>query len=257
MAATSAPTTSTSTPTQAFGRPPSIPYFIQSLDRGSFEAYLRSRANAFLQRQYKQLLQVPEGEEFPAYVTPYKRARDVGEEEAAVAAGEAGGSNASKRAKHDPLQPELPHIDSTFLLELTTAKPEAGVLAVGDAPDDVYLPALPKGKRDDHRALIGALIDRTIESDTLFWDLRRLNHAQVKALAETEWSRQIPVNPTTAAAAAAKEAAPTGTRSSRRQQQQMVSEEEREIDEEIASIRRAFCDKTRAQALATRAAAGW
>ena len=255
--ATAIATASASTPTQAFGQPP-MPYFICALDRRTNEAYLRSRATAFLQRQYKQLLQVPEGEEFPAYVNPYKRAREAEDEingtgTGAEAVGVAGGTN--KRVKQD--QRELPHIDSTFMLELTTAKPEAGVLAVGDAPDDVYLPALPKGKRDDHRALIGALIDRTIESDTLFWDLKRLNHAQVKALAETEWSRQLPVTPTAAKDTTGSTGATTGTRSSRRQQQQIVSEEEREFDEEIASIRRAFCDKTRAQALAARAAAGW
>lgn len=322
------PTSASAHVATPFGQAPAPaahPHFLQSFDRQTHEAYLKSRGVAYLQRHYRELLKVPEGEEFPPFNPPnaLKRGARGGGVLSAAAEGDGGAGSSSKKARvagasggaadgpgagtgdtvaesSQPFEngagagagaasapaastaaggPGIPHIDSTYLLELTTAKPEAGVLALGDPAQDVYLPILgSRQRREDHRALIGALIDRAMESETLFWDLRRLDHDQVRALAEVEWSRQLPLTAgqpsslseerdTAAAAASASVALPSASRGGKRAQgqaaavpqqlQQLQTDEERAMDEEIAQIRRSFCDKTRAQALASRAAAGW
>ena len=327
MAAVRPTSASTHAPTP-FGQAPAPaahPHFLQSFDRQTHEAYLKSRGVAYLQRHYRELLKVPEGEEFPPFNPPNALKRGARGGGGAAAEGDGGAGSSSKKARvagpsggaadgpgtgtgdaqaeaSQPSEhgaaaavaaapaastagaaawPSIPHIDSTYLLELTTAKPEAGVLALGDPAQDVYLPILgSRQRREDHRALIGALIDRAMESETLFWDLRRLDHDQVRALAEVEWSRQLPLtagqpsslseereSAAAAAAASASAALPSASRGGKRAQGQAAAvpqqppqpqtEEERAMDEEIAQIRRSFCDKTRAQALASRAAAGW
>lgn len=180
----------------------------------------------------------------------------------------------------------LPHIDSTYLLELTPAKPEAATVVIGEPPRDVYISSRPR--RADERAIVQLLTDShapgSAEQAHLFYDLEGLTFEQVKGLACTEWSRELspseaeaepqstPATVTGSAAGKTTAAAGNGTgkmtaaakRQLQQQQQQQQQDllrgeqqEQQDLEAEIAAIRRAFCDRARAQALAQRAAGGW
>ena len=90
----------------------------------------------------------------------------------------------------------------------------------------------------------------------LFYDLDNLSHHQVRSLAEFEWARQLPYP---IGSAVASQGQPSSSRATnkRTHAQAQTAADEAEIDAEMEQIRRAFCDKTRAGALAARAGAGW
>lgn len=178
------------------------------------------------------------------------------------------------------LERAAPHIDDVYRLDLSVAKPDAGILAIGDPPSDVYLPPAPNNGMSDareleNRQIIQILLDKTWESDTLFYDLDGLTHDQIKQLSEVEWSRELPAPPpfyasfppAAASTNSGKEISASSIQiakqnlqanRSKRKLTHATVDDEKDLDEEVEYIKRSFCDKSRAHALAARGAtAAW
>lgn len=267
---------------------PPPPFFIQTFSEQIERAYLRYRARSTLQRQYRQLQQGVDPDSLPPLGRKRVRRSEEGasgpsgpasaEEEVATSNGMVNGSHGSDIPT--PLPERIPpHIDDVYRLDLSVAKPDAGILAVGDPPNDVYLPpsiATSSAREPlENRQIIQILLDKTWESDTLFYDLDGLTHDQIKKLAEVEWSRELPAPPPFYASfpsggSASNKPDPMAMQATKRQQQQQMAElknkrkqsaamidDEKDLDEEVEYIKRSFCDKSRAHALAARGAAAW
>lgn len=274
---------------------PPPPFFIQTFSEQIERAYLRYRARSTLQRQYRQLLNGADPDTLP----PLGRKRVRKSEELLAASNGAeplvqeedgaAGVATSTPAFPNGIIPEraAPHIDDVYRLDLSVAKPDAGILAIGDAPSDVYLPPPPPpsnnptGARElENRQIIQILLDKTWESDTLFYDLDGLTHEQIKQLSEVEWSRELPAPPPfyasfpsslTAMSNSGKENSLHAAKLQQQQQQQHLAaakynkrkqsdammDDEKDLDDEVEYIKRSFCDKSRAHALAARGAAVW
>lgn len=265
---------------------PPPPFFIQTFSEQIERAYLRYRARSTLQKQYRQLLTGADPDSLPPLGR--KRVRKSEERDSEVAAedhhrDDATTSSSNIQDNTTAILPEskAPHIDDVYRLDLSVAKPDAGILAIGDPPNDVYLPPLPppNAQRElENRQIIQILLDKTWESDTLFYDLDGLTHDQIKELSQVEWSRDLPAPPPFYASFPSSSSSSSGNKDAsslylakQQQQQQMqakynkrkltaaMMEDERDLDEEVEYIKRSFCDKSRAHALAARgaAAAAW
>ena len=250
---------------------PPPPFFIQTFSEQIERAYLRYRARSTLQRQYRQLLNGAEPDSLP----PLGRKRVRRSEDTVTSTEEDGDATNN----HDGIIPEraAPHIDDVYRLDLSVAKPDAGILAIGDPPSDVYLPPAPAGMPDarelENRQIIQILLDKTWESDTLFYDLDGLTHDQIKQLSDAEWSRELPAPPPfyasfpSASTNSGKETSASSIHLAKQQLQasrtkrkltHAMLDDEKDLDEEVEYIKRSFCEKSRAHALAARGAtAAW
>ncbi|KAL7004492.1 hypothetical protein EMMF5_005973 [Cystobasidiomycetes sp. EMM_F5] len=297
--------------------------FLASLDRRTQELYIRSRALAHLQRSYRQLLASNEEEiEAGRRLAEHNRIAGVCKRRRMQSGGSSGTDasgismtmehgvsipndasvqSASTAAPIPPIPststlapelatglPKLPHIDSSYKLDLTAARPEAGASFLGEPPLDIYsIPGTGPHKRADNRAVISTLVDKSCtpqpyaefapggaeasvkhyirrqDTSMLFYDLDCLSHHQVRALADFEWKRQWPCPPvsqamaaieTAAANAASRTAQMTRGAAKRTLAESQQTQEEIEMEAEMDLIRRAFCDKTRASALAKKPA---
>ncbi|KAK9895065.1 hypothetical protein P389DRAFT_88224 [Cystobasidium minutum MCA 4210] len=267
---------------------PPPPFFIQTFSEQVERAYLRYRARSTLQRQYRQLLNGADPDALPPLGR--KRVKGTSVDDPTEDANPQSNGVDAATADGAVILPErtAPHIDDVYRLDLSVAKPDAGILAIGDPPSDVYLPVSTSASNPaltreplENRQIIQILLDKTWESDTLFYDLDGLSHDQIKALAEVEWSRELPAPPPFYASFPGH--ANGGNPLSRdqlsssihamkqqqlQQQQNIINkgkrkqaaamlEDEKDLDEEIEYIKRSFCDKSRAHALAARGAASW
>lgn len=273
---------------------PPPPFFIQTFSEQIERAYLRYRARSTLQKQYRQLLsgadpdslpplgrkRVRKSEDDPSSASSSVLLNGGDQQVAAAAASLVDGEddNATSSNQDSAILPEAkaPHIDDVYRLDLSVAKPDAGILAIGDPPNDVYLPPLPSSRELENRQIIQILLDKTWESDTLFYDLEGLTHDQIKELSQVEWSRELPAPPPFYNSLPTSSSTSSSLSNAKQQQQQQqqqqfqakynkrkltaaMVEDERDLDEEIEYIKRSFCDKSRAHALAARgaAAAAW
>ena len=170
-------------------------------------------------------------------------------------------SDDSSSSSKSAVNTKLPHIDSVYRLELVPAKPEPSAVVIGEPPAGVRLPSTSDiADRVDQRALVQTLIERAQDchsgnkqAENLFYDLDRLNHSQIKALAELEWEKQL-ASPVIISPEL------TYKRSSRKQAAAniaLANSEEQERDSEVDLIRRSFCEKTRAMNLASKMNVAW
>ncbi|CAD6571505.1 MAG: hypothetical protein CYPHOPRED_004458 [Cyphobasidiales sp. Tagirdzhanova-0007] len=218
---------------------------LSTLDRQSHELYLRSRGRSYLQQTYRRLLaEGAESEERNGSGSLKRRRRD---------------SDDSSTSTTSGVSSRLPHIDSVYRLELVPAKPEPSALVIGEPPPDVYLPSPSTlGSKPDQWQIVQTLAERAYdgthkETENLFYDLDRLTHSQIKALAELEWEKELTIPVPTAPKT-------TDKRSSRKQAAAttaMAQSEEHEREWEMELIRRTFCDKARTLTLMGRASADW
>lgn len=271
-------------PSSSMSTPPP-PFFIQTFSEQIERAYLRYRARSTLQRQYRQLLNGADPDSLPALGRKRVKLDSIEDSIAEDANNEQVnglGGAATEAASSGLPERTAPHIDDVYRLDLSVAKPDAGILAIGDPPSDVYLPttsatAAPPTAREplENRQIIQILLDKTWESDTLFYDLDGLTHDQIKALAEVEWSRELPAPPPFHASFPPSSSSSSGNNSNsiqalkHQQQQQMalnkgkrkqsaaMLDDDKDLEEEVEYIKRSFCDKSRAHALAARGAAAW